>query len=117
RTFVDRKWVDQIDEGNLELVNKSFVLPDFKEKEADIVYQMKMKDQEDIFYILTELQSTVDFQMPYRILLYMVEIWREYLKNKDENAVKQKDFRLPVIVPMVLYNGKSNWTAPVEFKK
>jgi len=28
----------------------------------------------------------------------------------------RKNFRLPVIVPMVLYNGDANWSVPIEFK-
>nr|WP_240510132.1 Rpn family recombination-promoting nuclease/putative transposase [Virgibacillus profundi] len=70
-----------------------------------------------MFYTLMELQSTVDHQMPYRLLLYMVEVWREFVKNSDETKVKQKDFRLPVIIPIVLHNGGGEWTVPLEFKQ
>lgn len=117
RSFVDKKWVEQIDESNVELLDKSFILPDFQEKEADLIYKMKLKNREVIFYTLMELQSTVDQQMPYRLLLYMVEVWGEFVKNSDENKVKKKDFHLPVIIPIVLYNGVGEWTVPLEFKQ
>ncbi|KKE80109.1 Rpn family recombination-promoting nuclease/putative transposase [Bacilli bacterium] len=117
QSFVDKDWVDQIDEANTELIDKSLILPDFQEKEADLVYKMKLKEQEVIFYTLMELQSTVDHQMPYRLLLYMVELWREIVKSSDDRKVNQKDFHLPVIVPIVLYNGAGNWTVPLEFKQ
>jgi len=117
KSFVDKEWVDQIDESTAELVDKSFILPDFQEKEADLVYKMKLKDQEVIFYTLMELQSTVDHQMPYRLLLYMTEIWREIVKDSDEHKVKQKDFKLPVIIPIVLYNGEEKWTVPLQFNQ
>ena len=74
RSFVRQGWVDKIDESDIIRVDKSFILQDFKDKEADLVYRVKMDGQEVVFYILMELQSTVDFQMPYRLLLYMVEI-------------------------------------------
>nr|WP_276326132.1 Rpn family recombination-promoting nuclease/putative transposase [Pseudobacteroides cellulosolvens] len=45
-------------------MNKSYVLQDFKEKESDIVYRLKIKDRDIIFYCLLELQSSVDYQMP-----------------------------------------------------
>ena len=51
------------------------------------------------------MQSTVDYQMPYRLLLYMVEIWRDYMKNVKIEDGKAAEFKLPVIVPMFLYNG------------
>jgi predicted transposase/invertase (TIGR01784 family) len=110
-------WVSQIDPAAITRIDKSYILQDFSEKEADLVYRLKLKDQEVIFYLLMELQSSVDFQMPYRLLLYMVEIWRDVLKNTDKKEVERKEFRLPSIVPIVLYNGKSRWTAARQFKE
>lgn len=116
-TFVKQGWVEEIDEENMMLVNKSFILQDFKDKEADLVYKIKVKEQEVIFYVLFELQSSVDYQMPYRLLQYMMELWREYLKDIDANVAESKDFKLPVIVPMVLYNGANRWTACKSYKE
>ena len=117
RSFVNQDWVDQVDKTQLIRVDKSYILQDFHDKEADLVYRMKTKDQEVIFYVLMELQSSVDFQMPYRLLLYMTEIWRGLLKDTAKQEVSRKDFKLPVIVPIVVYNGKNNWTANIHFKE
>ena len=116
RSFVKTGWAEQVDEASLVRIDKTFILQDFKDKEADVVYKAKLKDQEVIFYVLMELQSTVDYLIPYRLLLYMTEIWRDIFKNVSENEAKKKSFRLPVIVPMVLYNGDANWSVPIEFK-
>jgi predicted transposase YdaD len=80
------------DETHLLAVDKSYILPDFSGKEADLVYRLKLDEQEVIFYVLMELQSTVDFQMPYRLLLYQVEIWRDYMKNIGKEAALAKGF-------------------------
>ena len=117
RSFTKKGWVDQVDETDLVLIDKTFILQDFQNKEADIVYKAKIKDREVIFYVLLELQSTVDYSMPYRLLLYMTEIWREIFKNTEKNEAVSKSFRLPVIVPMVLYNAERKWTAPLNFKE
>jgi len=117
KTFVREDWVKDISEDNLLPVNKSYVLQDFKEKEADIVYRLQTKDADAIFYILLELQSTVDYTMPFRLLLYMTEIWRDAYNNTPENERERKDFRLPAIIPAVLYNGAGNWTASTSFKE
>lgn len=58
-------------------------------------------DGVDVCFYLLELQSTVDFQMPYRLLLYMVEIWRTVLKDTDAKEAARKNFKLPAIVPCV----------------
>jgi len=121
RSFVPRDWVQQIDEAHLFRPDKSYILQDFKDKEADLVYVLKRSEQDDqpeiIFYVLMELQSTVDYQMPYRLLLYQVEIWRDLLKNIKPQEAARKDFRLPPIVPIVLYNGKAPWTAAQTFRQ
>jgi hypothetical protein len=57
------------------------------------------------------MQSTVDFEMPFRLLEYQVEIWRHWLKHEDETRP------LPVIVPIVLYNGEPPWTASRKFRE
>ncbi|MDN5362439.1 MAG: hypothetical protein PWP70_1486 [Moorella sp. (in: firmicutes)] len=117
KTFVREKWVEAIDADDLILVNKSYVLQDFSEKEADVVYRLKTKDRNVIFYVLLELQSTVDYLIPFRLLLYMVEIWREIYNNTPQHERESKHFRLPPIVPAVLYNGAGSWTAALSFKE
>jgi len=117
RSFIKHGWAEQIDEASLELVNRTFVLQDFQDKEADVVYRAKIKDREVIFYVLMELQSSVDFLIPYRLLLYMNEIWRSIFKDVPRAEAERKDFRLPAIVPIVLYNGKDSWTVPLNFKE
>lgn len=117
QSFVKQEWVNDIDEANIVKVDKSFVLQGFTNKEADLVYRAKLRDKEVIFYILMELQSTVDYQMPYRLLLYMVEIWRSILKDVPKKELRRKDFELPVIVPIVLYNGSRKWTAKTSYKE
>lgn len=116
RSFIRRHWVRYIDENHLVQLDKSYILPDFSEKEADLVYQVKLQEHDVIFYILLELQSTVDYQMPFRLLLYQIEIWRDVLKNTEQREAARKAFRLPAIVPIVLYNGKHPWTAKQRFR-
>ncbi|MDD2444261.1 MAG: Rpn family recombination-promoting nuclease/putative transposase, partial [Desulfotomaculaceae bacterium] len=116
-TFVQEGWVQEIAEDDLILVNKSYILQDFSEKEADIVYRLRFRSTEIIFYVLLELQSTVDRTMPFRLLQYMVEIWRDIYNNTPEKDRDQKDYRLPAIIPAVLYNGEGSWTASPSFRE
>ena len=117
RNFVKTGWAEQIDEANLVRIDKSVILQDFQNKEADLIYRAKLKDKDIIFYVLMELQSTVDFLIPYRLLLYMNEIWRDIFKNIPQKEAERKSFRLPTIIPIVLYNGQAKWTVPLNFKE
>ncbi len=45
-----------------------------------------------------------------------MEIWRDVFRDTPKKVREQKDFRFSPIIPIVLYNGKNNWTAPKSFK-
>lgn len=116
QNFIESPWIKEITEDNIELVNKSYILSDYEELESDIVYKANINNKEVIFYVLLEFQSYVDYSMPIRLFSYMSEIWREVLKNTSKIEIKSKEFRLPAIVPIVLYNGEYKWTAAKKFK-
>lgn len=122
QSFVNEDWINQIDTNSIIRVDKEYILQDYKKKESDIVYKLNILDKntgekrEIIFYILLELQSTIDRLMPYRLLMYMVQIWKEELKSYKRKETQRKTFKLPSIVPIVLYNGSTKWDVPVNFK-
>ncbi len=115
--FIHEDWVNEIDKDHIEQVNRRYVFNDYREKEADLVYKIRINDRDVVFYVLMELQSKIDFLMPFRLLMYMMLIWMDYFHNTDFRERQRKSFRLPMIVPMVLYNGKGNWTVPLQFHK
>ena len=83
KSFVHEDWVNTIKETDLVRVEKSYISQDFSKREADIVYQLRTESDDIIFYCLLELQSEVDYLMPFRLLIYMTEIWRDSFKNSD----------------------------------
>jgi predicted transposase/invertase (TIGR01784 family) len=114
---IKAQWVNRISEDDLELVNGEFILKDFRDKEADIIYRARIGAQDVVFYVLLELQSGVDQTMPFRLLIYMVELLRRVFADADEDTRELKSFRLPAVVPIVLYNGGSEWSAVHSFKE
>ena len=117
RDCVKEPWVDELDEASITKTNNSFILQDFSEKEADIVYEANLNGRIIIFYVLLELQSKVDYRMPYRLLLYIAEILRHYYNHADVNERDNKDFKFPVVFPIVFYSGKDTWTVPLNLKE
>lgn len=116
KSYINKPWCDKISKDNLTLIDKSFILSDYEYRESDILYKAKIDDKEVYFYILLELQSTVDHSMPIRLFLYMAEIYRNHLKNFKENEVKKVEFKLPAIIPIVLYNGEVSWPKDRNFR-
>lgn len=117
--FIHEPWVKEIETepDSLSLVNESFITRDYEDREADIIYRVKLKEREVIFYCLLELQSTVDYTMPLRLLQYMLEIWKNEFKNTGAEIRESSEYRLPAIIPMVLFNGAGKWTAVRNFRE
>ena len=117
RKYIGAKWVNEISEDDLMLMDKSFILPDYKDKESDIIYRLRLKGKDIFFYVLLELQSSVDFTILFRLLLYMTELLRREFNNTDKKKRESKNFKLPPVIPIILYNGKDAWTAVRSFKE
>ena len=116
---VKADWADEIDLDSLRKSETKFILQDFRKKEADIVYEATINNgsQRVFFYIHLELQSGVDYRMPYRMLLYMVEILRHHYNNADVNERDLKDFKFPAVIPIVFYSGSQQWTVPTSLRE
>ncbi|MCL2322504.1 MAG: Rpn family recombination-promoting nuclease/putative transposase [Oscillospiraceae bacterium] len=115
--YIGAEWVNEINEDDLVLMNNTFILKDYKDKESDIIYRLKMKGIEIIFYVLLELQSKVDFTILYRLHQYISELYRRIFDNTDKNERQSKNFKLPVVTPIILYNGVERWSVARSFKE
>jgi hypothetical protein len=113
--YIEASWIDGITVDDLEQINTTYIDDDYLKRESDIIYKIESKNV--FFYTLLELQSEPDFSMPFRLLKYMVNLLDDIFKNTDENKRTAKPFRLPAIVPIVLYNGEGNWTPVMSFKE
>ena len=110
REFVGTDWLAEVDLDTLERVNASYVSDDLKDREDDIVWRVKAKDRWLYVYILLEFQSRVDRFMALRMMVYVGLLYQDLLRGKHTGA---KDL-LPPVLPIVLYNGESRWTAPQD---
>ena len=72
-----------------------------------IVYKVKEKP----IYYLIEHQSTIDYNMAYRILNYCIDIMQEWIKGKKTG----KETQYPIVIPIVLYTGRKKWTVATDF--
>jgi predicted transposase/invertase (TIGR01784 family) len=117
RDFIAEPWVFDLKPDDLELVDKEFITAEFKGKEADVIYQVNRKNEKMLFYCLIELQSSVDHTIPFRLLVYMVELLKRVFDDTEPIIRERADFRLPAIIPIVLYNGAGKWTAVKSFKE
>ena len=117
KKYIALEWMMELEEKDLELIDKEFITDQFDTYESDLVYKVYSKEGVVYLFFLLELQSYNDFTMPFRLLVYMTAIWLDHFKNCDKNKRSQKGYRLPAIMPIVLHNSERNWTASCKFSQ
>lgn len=80
-----------------ELSSTDFITGQYQDKHSDILYRLRNK----AVYFLVEHQSSVDFKMIERIGIYVEEIMKRERKN----------YKYPIVVPIVIYTGSRKWNA------
>ena len=108
--FINKTLKLNIKKEEIEKYTSSFINKLFQNKEADIVYKMKDKN---IFFLI-EHQSKIDYSMPFRLLEYEVAIIRSAV---DKSKIKNKSYKIPLVMPIVLYTGKQKWNANKYLEK
>lgn len=93
---------------SLEYVNESFIDTYLQEFYSDLLLKVSLiTGEQGWIYILIEHKSYQEPVIAFHLLRYMVNVWDMVLKQR-----KPRDpIRLPVILPVVLYHGKTRWKA------
>jgi hypothetical protein len=87
----------------------SFVDAVFRQRAGDLVFQGRFRGGGALLvWFLLEHQSTEDWWMLARIIDMESKMWRSWRKLHPGAS------RLPVIVPVVVYNGHRPWQAPTD---
>lgn len=87
----------------------SYVSEDLRNREEDIVWRVKWKQDWIYIYLLLEFQSSVDEFMAVRMMAYLSLLYQDLIKRDD---LEQE--LLPPVLPVVLYNGNAEWQAATD---
>jgi hypothetical protein len=112
RGFVHEEWVAQLDFATLEKCNGHYVSDQWRDREDDVVWRVRFRDDWLYVYLLLEFQSTPDPWMALRMLVHVGLLYQDLVRGKQLTA----DGRLPPVLPLVLYNGVPAWTAPLDLE-
>ncbi|WP_375329948.1 Rpn family recombination-promoting nuclease/putative transposase [Candidatus Tisiphia endosymbiont of Nemotelus uliginosus] len=97
-----------IDSTTVKLEKDSFIEPDLSETISDVLFSVKFNDQDGYIFLLLEHQSTVDKMMAFRLFKYTINICDLYL------TTNHKAKSLPLIYPLIIYNGKKKYNASLN---
>ena len=106
--FVDAEIVRHFDLNTLEKQSGNYVTDDLRDRESDIIWRVRFKENWIYIYLLLEFQSSVDRWMAVRITEYFSLLCKDIIRSQH----LKKDDRLPPILPIVLYSGSREWDAP-----
>ena len=99
--FLPPKIANNINYNELELLDISLVDEELKQYQADLIYETRYKNYPAYIYILFEHKSYLDRYTPLQLLKYMLKLW--------EREIKERERKVPVIIPVVYYHGEERW--------
>jgi predicted transposase/invertase (TIGR01784 family) len=113
RDFVVHYLPDEVtallDLDSLEVTKDSFVDKDLREHFSDLLYRFDLADGSPGFiYLLFEHKSYSEPLVGLHLLRYMIKIWEQTLKQGETK-------KLPPILPVVVYHGRSKWKVRLDF--
>ena len=107
--FINKALDLNLKESEIEKYKENYITENLINKETDIVYKIKNKN----VFILIEHQTKVDYSMPFRIMEYQFKITQSAV---DINKLKLKEYKIPIVIPIVLYTGRKKWNAKEYIK-
>ena len=109
--FAARGWSGELDFDTLAPLPASFVSRDLRQRHGDLVWRIRFRDDRWLYLVLLlEFQATVDSAMAARMLTYSALLYQRL----DADGAFREHGALPPVLPVVFYNGRQRWTAPVE---
>ncbi len=97
----------------LQLFATEHVSRDLQKRYQDLVYQATSMTNGGAVYLAFEFQSTVDKHMPLRMNSYCSLLLEQLVRTQPKGL----DSAYPRIYPIVIYNGKRRWTAPLQLSE
>ena len=107
-----RTFINNIDFTTAQKVPTELISESLHRRFIDRIWQCQSNDRKRVFIFLLEFQSQIDPDMGLRILNYSSMLMQALIADLRYRCGTDKHY--PPILPLVLYNGKSKWTASMD---
>ena len=107
--YLPEEYKALIDLSTIKPEKETYVEESLKAKLSDMVFSVRMHDKTEdktnnaFIYALVEHQSYSDYWIAFRLLKYSLLLLERHTSGKN---------KLPIILPLVIYNGKARYKAP-----
>ena len=102
-TYLPEEIKSIVDIDSLKLEKESYIEDSLKNSMSDVLFSVKFNNRKGYLYTLLEHQSKPDEMMGFRLFKYMLNICERHM------ALHKEDRQLPLVYPVVLYNGKEKY--------
>jgi predicted transposase/invertase (TIGR01784 family) len=106
--FLAADWARDLTVQALERVNASYASDRGKARHDDVVWRAHIGGEWVYVYILLEFQARPDKWMALRMQVYVGLLYQDLVAQHKLS----KHRKLPPVLPIVLYHGRSPWRAP-----
>jgi hypothetical protein len=110
--YVPGKWLNDVDFSTLVHVSGSYVSESRKQRHDDSVWRVNINGRGLWVYIITEFQSQPDHWMALRIMEYVNQLSLQLTRELKKQKLPEN--RIPPILPIVIYNGLTEWNAATD---
>jgi len=101
--FISTDIVDRLDLSSLRQENVSFITDNLQEYFSDIIYSCHLNSGKQVRIVfLLEHKSYSDANLTLQLLRYLTEAY-------DSQLNKQKQDKIDVHIPIVIYHGNEKW--------
>lgn len=97
--YLPKNVLEITDLDHLELQKDSFIDDEHRAYAVDLLYKTTFQNEAGYIWILLEHQRKSDFWMPVRLFKYIAMIWDHVRKSGNLTSI-------PLIYPMIIYNGE-----------
>ena len=111
RGFAKGDWVARADFSALQKAPAEYIGDDLRKRLGDSVWRLPLDEGWLHVLVLLEFQSRNERDMALRILEYTAMLYRELARDG-----LGADGLHPPVLPIVLYNGRSRWSAATEVR-
>lgn len=100
--YLPAEIINLVDLEKLKPEKDSFIEKELKDIYSDLLFNTKINNKDGYLYFLFEHKSYIDKRVGVQLLKYIISIW-------EQKTNKEKGKKLPVVIPIVIYQGKSEW--------
>lgn len=109
------KQAASLDCSQAVLLDRGFVLEDWRERESDLLFRIPLRtpepDRAALVCVLLEHQSAGDDAMPLRLFAYGALYWEREWKAWQDRHAYGEPLRLSPLMPIVFHTGVTPWNS------